>query len=84
VLDDHCCILFLVVGQGFVDGGQSSGGWGFAQHVDSDSCVWVHLCKLFLRTFLLSKSCGFITLALNNVAKRFKGVPVSDPGQANP
>jgi hypothetical protein len=61
--------LFLGVGQDLEERGQCGGGRGFAQHLDSDSCVGVHLRELFVCTFGLPKSCGFITLPLNNVAK---------------
>jgi hypothetical protein len=62
--------LFLGVGQDLEErGSAAAGGRCFAKYLDSNSCVGVHLRELFVCTFGLPKSCGFITLALNNVAK---------------
>jgi hypothetical protein len=49
--------------------GQCGRSLGFAKHLVSDSCMGVHLLELFVRTFGLSKSGGFITLSRENVAK---------------
>jgi hypothetical protein len=63
--------FFLVLARTLRRGGKCGGGRGFTEHLlDSDSCVvGVHLRELFVGTFGLPESCGFITLALDNVAK---------------
>jgi hypothetical protein len=69
VLDDHRRILFLGVGQDLEQRRQCGSGLNLAYHLVSDRCVWVHLIEFLVRTFGLSKSGGFIHLALENKAK---------------
>jgi hypothetical protein len=69
VLDDRRRILFLCVGQDFEQRRQCGSGLGFADHLISNRCVGVHLLKFLVRTFGLSKSGGFINLALEHKSK---------------